>query len=220
MQLNAEDGGHRQCILVTNNENGICENVTYERNKRVINGYTKPNGEFVEGLHGNNLRYYRTDFVGRSLSPQNLRKLVRLATDMLCIKEDLYAEQQAFAGQEVVKQAFRYFEKGDKRMLIIYREEAVPLLVPLIEKFELPQGERIKVYVFSPSEDPWAGDFEDVQDKVDLCALPMAILNAYKRVLPKRKEQNIYVDPDKVPEQTEENAPNDSLFPEMEGGDA
>lgn len=220
MQLNAEDGGHRQCILVTNNENGICENVTYERNKRVINGYTKPNGEFVEGLHGNNLRYYRTDFVGRSRSPQNLRKLVRLATDMLCIKEDLYAEQQAFAGQEVVKQAFRYFEKGDKRMLIIYREEAVPLLVPLIEQFELPQGERIKVYVFSPSEDPWAGDFEDVQDKVDLCALPMAILNAYKRVLPKRKEQNIYVDPDRVPEQTDENTPSDSLFPEMEGGEA
>ena len=219
MQLNAEDGGHRQCILVTNNENGICENVTYERNKRVINGYTKPNGEFVEGLNGNNLRYFRTDFVGRSRSPQNLRKLVRLASDMLCIKEDLYAERQAFAGQEVVKQAFRYFEKGDKRMMVIYREEAVPLLVPLIEQFELPQGERIKVYVFSPSEDPWAGDFEDVQDKVELCALPMAILNAYKRVLPKRKEQNIYVEPDMVPEQTEENAPSDSLFPEMEGGE-
>ena len=42
MQLNAEDGGHRQCILVTNNENNICEEVTYERNKRVINGYTTP----------------------------------------------------------------------------------------------------------------------------------------------------------------------------------
>ena len=220
MQLNAEDGGHRQCILVTNNENGICENVTYERNKRVINGYTKPNGEAVEGLHGNNLRYYRTDFVGRSRSPQNLRRLVRLATDMLSIKEDLYAEQQVFAGQEVVKQAFRYFEKGDKRMLVIYREEAVPLLVPLIERFELPKGERIKVYVFSPSEDPWAGDFEDVQDKVELCALPMAILNAYKRVLPKRKDKNIYVDPGMVPGQAEENAPSDSLFPEMEGGDA
>ncbi len=217
MQLNAEDGGHRQCILVTNNENGICENVTYERNKRVINGYTKPNGEAVEGLHGNNLRYYRTDFVGRSRSPQNLRKLVRLATDMLCIKEDLYAERQAFAGQEVVKQAFRYFEKGDKRMLIIYREEAVPLLVPLIEQFELPQGERIKVYVFSPSEDPWAGDFEGVQDKVELCALPMAILNAYKRVLPKRKEQNIFVEDNTTDEQ--ETSFNDSLFINEEGGE-
>ncbi|MFX5949076.1 DNA methyltransferase, partial [Acinetobacter baumannii] len=32
MQLNTEDGGNRQCILVTNNENNICEEVTYERN--------------------------------------------------------------------------------------------------------------------------------------------------------------------------------------------
>ena len=44
MQLNAEDGGHRQCILVTNNENNICEEVTYVRNKRVINGYKTPKG--------------------------------------------------------------------------------------------------------------------------------------------------------------------------------
>ena len=218
MQLNAEDGGRRQCILVTNNENGICENVTYERNKRVINGYTKPNGEAVEGLHANNLRYYRTAFVGRDRSPQNLRKLVRLATDMLCIKEDLYSEQTEFAGQEVVKQVFRFFEKGDKRMLIVYREEAVPLLVPLIEKFNLPKGERIHVYVFSPSVDPWAGDFEEVQDKVKLCALPMAIFNAYKRVLPKRKDRNIFVEEKATDEQ--QTSVSDSLFPNEEGGEA
>lgn len=93
MQLNAEDGGHRQCILVTNNENDICEEVTYKRNKRVIQGYTNAKGEEVAGLTKNNLRYYRTGFVGRSRSMQNMRKLVNLATDMLCIKEKLYTEQ-------------------------------------------------------------------------------------------------------------------------------
>ena len=36
MKLNAEDGGKRKFILVTNNENKICEKVTYERLKRVI----------------------------------------------------------------------------------------------------------------------------------------------------------------------------------------
>ena len=86
MQLNAEDGGHRKCILVTNNENNICEQVTYERNKRVIQGYTTPKGEEVEGLHDNNLRYYRTNFLSRDKSVKNMRQLVRLATDMLCIK--------------------------------------------------------------------------------------------------------------------------------------
>ncbi len=194
MQLNAEDGGQRQCILVTNNENGICENVTYERNKRVINGYTKPNGDHVEGLHANNLRYYRTAYVSRNRTPQNLRRLVELSTDMLCIKENLYTECREFAGVKTRKQFFRYFEQGGKRMLIIYREEYVPDLVNLIDRLDLPDGKRIKVYVFSPSEDPWAGEFEPVEDKITLCALPMAILNAYRRVLPKRRKQVIYVD--------------------------
>lgn len=194
MQLNAEDGGQRQCILVTNNENGICENVTYERNKRVINGFTKPNGDHVEGLHANNLRYYRTAYVGRNRTPQNLRRLVELSTDMLCIKENLYTECRKFAGVKTRKQFFRYYEQDSKRMLIIYREEYVPDLVNLINRLDLPDGERIKVYVFSPSEDPWAGEFELVEDKIILCALPMAILNAYRRVLPKRREQVIYVD--------------------------
>lgn len=36
MQLNAEDGGRRRFILCTNNENGICREITYERIRRVI----------------------------------------------------------------------------------------------------------------------------------------------------------------------------------------
>ena len=38
MELNEEDGGNRQFILVTNNENGIGEKITRERLYRVING--------------------------------------------------------------------------------------------------------------------------------------------------------------------------------------
>ena len=102
MQLNAEDGGRRQCILVTNNENGICENVTYERNKRVINGYSTPKGEKVEGLHDNNLRYYKTDFLSRDRSMSNMRQLVNVSTDLLCIKEDLYSEQNKFLIRKTV----------------------------------------------------------------------------------------------------------------------
>ena len=189
MKLNAEDGGHRKCILVTNNENGICENVTYERNKRVIQGYTTPKGEQVAGLTDNNLRYYRTDFVGRSRSVQNMRRLVNLSTDMLCIKEDLYEEQREFAGQQTYKSVFRYFDNGRKRMLVIYREEAVEQLARLIAQTDF--NDKIKVYVFSPSEDPWEETFEEVADKVELCALPAAIYNAYRRVLPKQRDEII-----------------------------
>lgn len=186
MQLNSEDGGHRKCILVTNNENNICEEVTYERNKRVINGYTTPKGEEVPGLKNNTLRYYRTSFVGRSRSMKNMRQLMNLSTDMLCIKEDLYTEQTKFGEQPTYKNVFRYFNDGKKRMMIIYKEEAVPLLADLIRKTDY-EG-KMRVYVFSPSEDPWEGEFEEVQDKVQLCALPQAIYNAYKRILPKKKD--------------------------------
>ena len=186
MQLNAEDGGHRQCILVTNNENNICEEVTYKRNRRVIQGYTNAKGEEVAGLTKNNLRYYRTGFVGRNRSMQNMRKLVNLATDMLCIKEDLYTEQNTFGGQKTYKGIFRYFDDGKKQMLVIYREEAIDELVDIIYDMDIPQP--IKVYVFSPSEDPWEGSFDDVSDKVELCALPQAIYNTYRRILPKKKD--------------------------------
>lgn len=186
MQLNAEDGGRRQCILVTNNENNICEEVTYKRNKQVINGYKTPKGTEIPGLTKNNLRYYRTGFVGRNRSMQNMRKLVNLATDMLCIKENLYTEQNTFGGQKTYKNIFRYFDDGKKQMLIIYREEAIDELVDIIYDMDISQP--IKVYVFSPSEDPWEGSFDDVSDKVELCALPQAIYNTYRRILPKKKD--------------------------------
>ena len=186
MQLNAEDGGHRKCILVTNNENNICEEVTYERNKRVIQGYTTPKGEEVEGLHDNNLRYYRTNFLSRDKSVKNMRQLVRLATDMLCIKNDVYTEAE-FCGKKINPNIARYFDNGQgNRMLVIYEERAIQLLVQLMAQTE-DDGIKTMVYVFSPGADPYTDDFEDVADRVKLCALPSAIYEAYKRVLPKRK---------------------------------
>ena len=186
MQLNAEDGGHRKCILVTNNENNICEEVTYERNKRVIQGYTTPKGEEVEGLHNNNLRYYRTTLLSRDKSVKNMRQLVRLATDMLCIKNDVYTEAE-FCGKKINPNIARYFDNGQgNRMLVIYEERAISLLVQLMAQTE-DDGIKTMVYVFSPGADPYTDDFEDVADCVKLCALPSAIYEAYKRVLPKRK---------------------------------
>ena len=209
MQLNADDQGTRQCILVTNNENNICENVTYERNKRVINGYTTPKGVEIAGLKKNSLRYYRTGFVGRSRSIANMRKLVNLATDMLCIKENLYTEKTTFEEIKTHKTVFRYFADEDKKMLIIYREEAIPELVEAI--YNIESEELIKVYVFSPSEDPWEGEFEDVSDKVKLCALPHAIYNTYRRILPKKRDAVVAAKDDVLYQKEEEAQINGEL---------
>ena len=213
MALNADDGGKRQCILCTNNENGICENVTYERNKRVINGYTKPNGEFVEGLHDNNLRYYRTAFVGRRRTPQNMRRLMLLASDMLCIKENLYTELDTFGELQTIENGFRYFAHGDKQMLVIYNEEAIYDIIDQLEQMTV--AEPIIVYVFSPGNDAWNSEFVTVSEKVQLSALPSAIYNAYKRVLPKAKDISLTANAE-TDEVTTETA--QSLFDDEEGG--
>ena len=188
MQLNAEDGGHRQCILVTNNENQICEQVTYERNRRVIQGYTTPKGQQVEGLHNNNLRYYRTAFIPRECTQRNMRALVNAATDLLCIKEDLYEEKPLLGTLKLKPQLARYFSDGQKHMLVVYREEVVNELVEAIKPLELGTS-ILKIYIFSPGRYAFDDDFYEVLDKVQLVALPAAIYDAYQRVLPKQKEK-------------------------------
>ena len=188
MQLNAEDGGHRQCILVTNNENNICEEVTYERNKRVINGYTTPKGVEVAGLKANTLRYYKTDYISRDRTQKNMRDLVAAATDLLCIKEDLYEEQKTFGRFKLKPHLARYFNDGRKHMLIIYREELIDEIAAEIKTLDFGTM-RLKIYVFSPGRYAFTDNFSEVEDKVELVALPAAIYDAYQKVLPKRREK-------------------------------
>lgn len=188
MQLNAEDGGHRQCILVTNNENNICEEVTYVRNKRVINGYTTPRGEKVEGLKNNSLRYYKTEMLPRTRSPRNMRALMAAATDLLCVKEDLYEECMNFGQLKTHPRALRYFEKDNRRMLVLYNEELTERIVEEIKTMDFG-GKKLKIYIFSPDRYAFDDNFIEVQDKVQLVALPSAIYDAYQRVLPKQPDR-------------------------------
>ena len=198
MQMNAEDGNNRKCILITNNENQICEQVTYVRAGRAIRGYTTPKGIQVEGLPNNSLRYYKTNFVGRERSSQNMRQLVYAATDLLCIKEDLYTEVKQFGSLKLKSTVARYFEGKDKRMLVIYNELAVPAIADEIAKMAF--SGKVKIYVFAPGNYAYDDEFFEVQNKVELCALPAAIYNAYQKVLPKRKTKLL----DDVQDESEE----------------
>lgn len=187
MQLNAEDGGHRQCILVTNNENNICEEVTYERNKRIIQGYTSTRGEQVQGLTKNNLRYYKADFISREPSSKNKRELVKAATDLLCIKENMYHETKMICnGKALRKDYTRRFTEDCKEMIVIYEPAVIKYIVDELKAWD--KKEFIKVYVFSEGRYAYDDDFKEVIDKVTLCALPDAIYQAYRRVLPRRKK--------------------------------
>jgi adenine-specific DNA-methyltransferase len=187
MKLNDEDGGKRQCILVTNNENNICEGVTYVRNKKVIEGYTTPKGEKVAGLTANNLRYYKTDFISREKTVRNMRNLVSAATELLCIKNDVYIEQSIFGGHKLKSSAARYFDDGKKQMLVIFNESTVDAFADVIKEMRFKK--KLLIYVFSHNRYAYTDNFIEVLDKVELCALPAAIYDAYNRVLPAKKEE-------------------------------
>lgn len=177
MQLNAEDGGHRKCILVTNNENNICESVTYERNKRVIQGYTTPKGEQVAGLADNNLRYYRTAFVPREHSCRNRRNLMSSLVDVLCIKNDIYKEEETFGGERFKPSVLRYFKDEAGQMLIVLDERVVSTIVPMIADVATKDNP-LKVYVYSDGAYAYEDEFREVLPVIDLCAMPDAYLQA------------------------------------------
>ena len=189
MALNSEDGGNRQCILVTNNENNICEEVTYERNKRVIEGYTNAKGVAVEGLKNNNLRYYKSEFVSRETSLKNKRELTYLATELLCIKEDCYT---AFPSKE---KWFKAFTSKTTQFIVIYDEVRIEDSFEIIEALHAQKtnDNPVKVYVFSHGQYPYTEDFEEVLPLITLCALPDAIYKAYQNVLPKKKREVVPV---------------------------
>lgn len=64
MELNNEDAGKRKFVLCTNNDNNICEEVTYQRLKTVITGKRQDGSDYSEGRKAN-LKYYKTDFVDK-----------------------------------------------------------------------------------------------------------------------------------------------------------
>lgn len=188
MQLNSEDGGHRQCILVTNNENGICEKVTYERNKRVIQGYTTPKGEQVLGLTNNNLRYYKTEFVPRENSVKNRRALMASCIDLLCIKNNIYHEEESFGGRKFKKSVLRYFKNNAGQMLVVLDERVVSLIVPMIAEVATKDNP-LKVYVYSDGAYAYDDEFKEVLPFIELSALPAAFIQALESedVLPEQK---------------------------------
>jgi adenine-specific DNA-methyltransferase len=193
MELN-EDGGNRKCILITNNENNICEQVTYERNKRIIQGYVDDKGQQVEGLTNNNLRYYKSEFVSRETSVKNKKELTKLATELLCIKEDVYAEQKIIGEYKLNATYTRCFQEDDLYLLIIYDEDVIEQIVDIIKSaIKKAKGKKLhfKVYVFSNGQYPYTEEFEEVLEYITLCALPDAIYKAYQNVLPKRKRMAI-----------------------------
>lgn len=187
MKLNAEDGGNRQCILVQQREgeNNICENVTYERNRRVMCGYTNAKGEQVEGL-GGRLKYYRTAFVGKNAS--------RTATDADRVELSLKAGYLLALGENTLEgichtESYQIFADGEnpqKYTAIFFTENyaKLPDFVAEIEQLRANAATPVEfaVYIFCWGQpDVFEGEFNSLRG-ISLKAIPQPILDVYKSI--------------------------------------
>ena len=165
LSLNAEDGGNRQFILCTNNEENICTDFCYPRIKNVIKGWGK-----YKGLVGN-LKYFRTDFVDAEPSDKNKIKLTHQATEMLCVKEGTFEKV-------IDNERFKIFKNSDHYTGIIWDQTAIPEFKKAIKDIKA----KFSVYVFSLGDETFDEEFVDVKQKVNLSPIPEAILRVYRGI--------------------------------------
>lgn len=170
LELNQQDKGNRQFILCTNNENQICEEVTYPRIKKVIEGFGEKKGIPA------NVKYFKTDYVPYVITDNDKRILVSKSTELLCIAENTF---------EVVKQNkkkmdFAIFKNSKQFTAIIYDEDSIENCCD--ELIKTNPKHKVVIYVFSYDHTYDELDFETLNFNFDVKPIPEAILNVYRKI--------------------------------------
>jgi len=170
LDLNKQDGGNRQFILCTNNENNICTDICYPRIKNVIKGYKNQKGEKVLGL-GGNLKYYVTSFVPAAPTDENKELLTKQSIEMLTLKEGTFEKVTG-------NPSYVIYRNLDKYTGIIFDQLSFAEFKKAIAKVNKP----ISLYIFSLVDDDFSDDFADMRGLVKICAIPESILRVYRRI--------------------------------------
>ncbi len=175
LELNKEDGGHRRFILCTNNENNICEEITYERLKNVINGYNNKKGL------GGDLIYFRTDFVENNVTRDQIYfDLTEKCISMLCVKEWTYNLKDKTDSYCV------YTNKDENKYTCIYYDIYHNKYDEFIEKIKQIKN-RKALYIFSLDNRIEDYELKEVNNyKIE--AIPQKIYDLYKKLVKLSKE--------------------------------
>lgn len=180
MELNEEDGGNRKFIICTNNENKICENVTYPRCSTIITGKRKDGSKYSDGKIAT-LKYYKTEFVDIiGTRDQLYYDLTEKCIPMLCVKGDTFNkvesnnEYAVFTNNDNTKYSCVYFDifglKYDK----------------FINKLKNIKEEKL-LYIFTLGDYVNTDDLKDI-DNYTIEPIPYKIVELYKKVVKMSKE--------------------------------
>ena len=175
LDLNKDDNGNRKFILCTDNENNICEEITYKRIKNVLKGYE--NHEPLDGT----LRYFKTDFVkNEGTRDQLYYDLTEKCVPMLCVKEgtfDVIIKNEQYA---------IYTNKDKGKYTCVYFDTFGNKYDEFLDKVEGLKNEKV-LYIFSLGNKIEEPRLEKLQNyKIE--AIPQRIYNLYKKIVKLSKE--------------------------------
>ncbi len=177
LALNNKDQAKRQFILCTNNENNICEDVTYKRIKNAIKGYKTLSGKKIEGL-GGSLKYLKTDFIkkqnGKNITDEDKIKLTYRVGYVLALKENTF--------NEINRPKSKYYQifSSEKQLTAIYFSENKIDLSELVA-YLAAQNKPCKLYIFSWTKGEYKHEFSEYSH-ISAEDIPEPILDIYKNI--------------------------------------
>lgn len=171
LDLNLTDLWQRKFILCTNNENGICENITHKRLKWVYESAP------VDALSW--LRYYKTDFIEveniQQVDDRHKIELTHKAWGIIALKEEAY--------DEILKtKQYQFFQNNEKIVWIYFLESSVWIEDFKSELQRLSENKNESViYMFSYGEPEYISkDFNINWLRIE--AIPEPILKIYQEL--------------------------------------
>lgn len=171
LELNEDDDFSRQFLLCTNNENNICEDITYNRLKNVLEKYGNKDS----------LRYYKTDFIANEgTRDQIYYDLTEKCIPMLCVKEDTYEE----IGKN--DQYAIYTNKEKDKFTCVYFDTIGNKYDEFIEKVKQIEEQKI-LYIFTLGnkiDEPRLSEMKNYTIE----AIPQRIYDLYKKLARMSKE--------------------------------
>jgi DNA modification methylase len=202
-ELNKEDGGNRQCILITHgDENGknIAADITAERMKRVLSGKDWADGKEHEPLLGS-LFYYKLLFAPRTTNPLTAMETMSTRfTGIASLEQDSHVQLENTANYTILM--------NSKKIVIVWKNEEALLdepaveFIPLMQRLKLvyPEYEHI---VYTPSNQPsdddeyGAGQYGWVN-----YSYPMEYLQDHANLLERMKKNKTMLQPFSAEEST------------------
>ena len=179
LELNKEDGGHRQFILCTNNgDKGqdsvkIAEDITYPRIKTVITGTRQDGSKYSEGISAN-LRYYKIQYKQKRSSIDSNRLAM-----VDCMEEILKVKENAFEQIET-NEDYVIYKSSDHYLGLVFESFS---LEEAVEKLKSINQEKLNttIYTFSYSRDTLEDDY-DADFDIEFKAMPEGLLKTYARI--------------------------------------